>query len=539
MSSLIAVQHETTLATRDLPSYAANGCARLYDAFDVDFSVIDGQTGELTHRAPGQPLTDAGGWQPLCGVVLKRGAPAIVAYEEPLAILAIPMLEERPWVAVALFLTRPLRLGDDLSEVISRWGLSLTPLASWAKAQTCWPAHALERLAATLIAQAKASDYAARMEQENQGLAHHLAASYEEITLLHRLTQNLKLSQRDEDLARTTLEWLEEVIPAELLAIELLPVAAEGSSASHTLRTKPQLLTVGETTISRERILKLTEYLRDEVSRRPVVLNRPSVVRADWPFPEVRELTMVTLAEGRNLFGWALAINHRHGSEFSTEEATLMSSVGAILGIHSGNAELYRQQAELMAGVVRALTSAIDAKDPYTCGHSDRVARIAVRLAEELHVDPKALDRVYLAGLLHDIGKIGVNDAVLRKAGQLTAEEYEHVQAHPSIGHRILGDLKRLEDVVPIVLHHHEAWDGSGYPGRLKGEEIPLLARIISVADAYDAMGSDRPYRLGLPDEKIEAILRAGAGKQWDPQVVAAFFAAVDDLRRLVHRGAE
>lgn len=539
MSAQTSTQQKTTPSVEDLPGYATNGCARLYDAFDVDFSVVDGQTGDLAYRAPGQPLTDAGSWLPLCAAVLKRGTAAIIAYEEPLAILAIPMLKERPWVAVALFLTRPWRLGDDLSQVIANWGLSLTSPASWAKSQACWPAHALERLAAAVLAQSKASEHAARMEKESRGLSRHLAASYEEITLLHRLTQNLKLSQSAEDLARTTLEWLEEVIPAELLAIELLPVAGEGQLSGHAARTTPQLLCVGQTAISRERILQLTEHLRDDVSRRPVVLNRPSVVRAGWAFPEVRELTMVSLAEGRNLFGWALAINHRHGCEFSTEEATLMSSVGAILGIHSGNTELYRQQAELMAGVVRALTSAIDAKDPYTCGHSDRVARIAVRLAEELHVDAKALDRVYLAGLLHDIGKIGVNDAVLRKAGKLTAEEYEHIQGHPSIGHRILGDLKRLDDVIPIVLHHHEAWDGSGYPARLKGEQIPLLARIVAVADAYDAMGSDRPYRKGLPDEKIEAILREGAGKQWDPQVVSAFFAAINDLRKLVHHGAE
>src|SRR5206468_868648 len=133
-----------------------------------------------------------------------------------------------------------------------------------------------------------------------------------------------------------------------------------------------------------------------------------------------RELVIVSLCEGENCFGWLAAFNHTQGEEFGTIEANLLSSVAAILGIHSGNSELYQQQREFFAGVVGALTSAIDAKDPYTCGHSDRVARVAVRLAEELGCDKKQLDTIYLSGLLHDVGKIGIDDNVLRKPAKLT-----------------------------------------------------------------------------------------------------------------------
>ena len=154
--------------------------------------------------------------------------------------------------------------------------------------------------------------------------------------------------------------------------------------------------------------------------------------------------------------------------------------------------------------MVRALTSAIDAKDPYTCGHSDRVARVAVRLAEELGCDRKLIDTIYLSGLLHDVGKIGIDDNVLRKPGKLTDGEYEHIKTprrdrlpHP-------GDIKQLDEVLPVVLHHHEQWDGRGYPQGLAGKEIPLLARIVAVADSFDAMASDRPYRQGMPDEKLD-----------------------------------
>ena len=234
------------------------------------------------------------------------------------------------------------------------------------------------------------------------------------------------------------------------------------------------------------------------------------------------------MAEGENCFGWLVAFNHSRGGEFGTVEASLLSSVGAILGIHSGNSELYQQQREFFAGVVRALTSAIDAKDPYTCGHSDRVARVAVRLAEELGCNRKQVDTIYLSGLLHDIGKIGIDDNVLRKPGKLTEAEYEHIKTHAEIGYKILKDIKQLDDVLPVVLHHHEQWDGKGYPHGLAGDAIPQLARIVAVADAFDAMGSDRPYRKGMPDEKLDAILRDGAGKQWDAAVVEAFFRARD-----------
>jgi putative nucleotidyltransferase with HDIG domain len=241
----------------------------------------------------------------------------------------------------------------------------------------------------------------------------------------------------------------------------------------------------------------------------------------------------VSLAEGDNLFGWLAIFNHVDDEEFGTVEASLLSSVAAILGIHSGNIDLYRQQAETMAGIVRALTSAIDAKDPYTCGHSDRVARVAVRLAEELGCDTESVRSIYLSGLLHDIGKIGISDHVLQKPGKLSHDEYEHIKQHVVIGHKIMLDLGKLGELLPVILHHHESWDGGGYPRQLDAENIPLLARIVAVADAFDAMGSDRPYRKGMPDEKLDEVFRTGAGQQWDPNVVKAFFRVRTDVREI------
>jgi HD-GYP domain-containing protein (c-di-GMP phosphodiesterase class II) len=162
---------------------------------------------------------------------------------------------------------------------------------------------------------------------------------------------------------------------------------------------------------------------------------------------------------------------------------------------------------------------------------------VAVRLAQELGCDNETIKTIYFSGLLHDIGKIGINEDVLRKPGKLTPEEFEHIKTHVLIGYRILADLRSVSPMLPVVLHHHESWDGSGYPHGLAGEDIPYLARIVAVADSYDAMASDRPYRSGMADEKLDEIIRAGAGQQWDANVVKAFFRARDDIRAISGRG--
>ncbi len=190
-------------------------------------------------------------------------------------------------------------------------------------------------------------------------------------------------------------------------------------------------------------------------------------------------------------------------------------------------------QAELFTGFLQALLSTVDAKDHYTAGHSHRVARIAACLARQMGLSSAQRDTLYLAGLLHDIGKIGIDDRVLNKPGRLTPEEFDQIKQHPQLGYDILQSVKQLECVLPAVLHHHEAWDGSGYPHGLEGNNIPQLARILAVADALDAMSSARPYRSQvLSNQKIDVILRQGAGRQWDPEVIDAFFAVSQEIRR-------
>lgn len=181
--------------------------------------------------------------------------------------------------------------------------------------------------------------------------------------------------------------------------------------------------------------------------------------------------------------------------------------------------------------VVTSLASAIDAKDEYTKGHSTSVSRYSEALARALNLPEKDVERIKLGALLHDIGKIGIPETVLKKPSRLTDEEWEIMKQHPTIGaEKVLMPNESLHDLIPIVKYHHEHWDGSGYPEKLKGEEIPLAARIVSVADAYHALISDRPYRKGMSNEKACEILRVGAGIQWDRNLVREFINISDSL---------
>ncbi|MFC2071835.1 HD domain-containing phosphohydrolase [Chloroflexota bacterium] len=172
---------------------------------------------------------------------------------------------------------------------------------------------------------------------------------------------------------------------------------------------------------------------------------------------------------------------------------------------------------------ITALAYALEAKDKYTSGHSQRVADIAVAVAKEMRLPQKIIDRVKLAGLLHDIGKIGVRESVLSKSGGLTDKEFQHIQKHPEIGEHILAPIADDEEILRLVRGHHERYDGSGYPDQLKDTQILLAARILAVSDAYEAMTSERPYRKAMGDKAASAEIERGRGTQFDPEVADAF----------------
>lgn len=187
-----------------------------------------------------------------------------------------------------------------------------------------------------------------------------------------------------------------------------------------------------------------------------------------------------------------------------------------------------RQNQELFLETIRTLAAAIDAKDPYTRGHSERVASYSMAISRHLGLTQEEVFRVHIAAILHDVGKLGVRDGILNKPGGLSDEEFEVMRQHPAIGAQIMSPIRMLKDIIPGIRNHHETWDGTGYPDRLKGDEIPMVARIIGVSDTFDAMTTTRPYQQAMTLDYVLAKMRSMVGSRFDPLVIDAFMAAVE-----------
>jgi putative nucleotidyltransferase with HDIG domain len=213
---------------------------------------------------------------------------------------------------------------------------------------------------------------------------------------------------------------------------------------------------------------------------------------------------------------------------FDRDDIENAEKLTAQMSIALENAKLYEDVKDLFLSTVRALAHAVDAKSPWTRGHSERVTEYAVALGKEVDLPEKELERLELAGLLHDIGKIGTYDVVLDKPEKLTDEEFELVKKHPAKGEEILLHIKQMRDILPAIRHHHEKVDGTGYPDGLKGDEIPLHAKILCIADSYDSMTADRPYRPAPGKEYAISELNKYAGSQFDSTLAKAFLGILE-----------
>ena len=210
-------------------------------------------------------------------------------------------------------------------------------------------------------------------------------------------------------------------------------------------------------------------------------------------------------------------------SEATSGDTQLLDAIAGFLGALHENAARFIEQKNMFIGSLEAVSTALDAKDRYTHGHSERVAWLGTQLAEAVGLDAEEVERIRIAGLVHDVGKIGVPEAVLCKAGRLTDDEFDQIKKHPRIGYNILKGIPNIDDVLDGVLYHHERWDGRGYPENKAGEAIPLYGRILAVADTFDAMSSTRSYRQAMPREKVLEEIANCSGSQFDPALTDPF----------------
>ncbi len=368
-----------------------------------------------------------------------------------------------------------------------------------------------------------------------QALSISLSKSYDELALLRQISDKMRITKDPQTFFSGLVNDLLDLLDAGFLVLFW-------GSEEQIAVDKPEIVIAGDIPGDLQGLDLLWHRAKSLlVENKGNVLLDSGVdgpFRYQWP-SSISSILAVPLHREQKNLGAMVAINKNNGAgkannsdfpgnekvkpeDFNNIDAKLLASVGNQIVVYLENFRLYRDMQELLIGSLRALTSSIDAKDPYTCGHSERVALISRFLAQSQNLSDDQINDVYLTGLLHDVGKIGISESVLRKKGRLSREEYESMKKHPLIGADILSGIKQMAHVVHGVVTHHENYDGTGYPHQLVAHQIPLAGRIVRIADSFDAMINDRTYRSALPLEAALAEIRRFSGTQYDPVLADA-----------------
>jgi HD-GYP domain-containing protein (c-di-GMP phosphodiesterase class II) len=358
-----------------------------------------------------------------------------------------------------------------------------------------------------------------RSHNENQGviedIGRELADSYEEINLLYTITGSMNSVNHPERFIELVCDELLKNMPYGWVGVQL-------RTGDRLPRPGNELLHIGETLLDEHQLSSIVAAMTCDISP-----GNPLIAHSgDQISQRLGDGTIVVPIENDgNVIGILIAAE-KQGSDttVSSVDVKMLSATASQLGIFLENALLYEDLNATFLGTLEALTASIDAKDRYTCGHSQRVALLTSQLAQAAGVPDEQVDRYRIAGLVHDIGKIGVPESVLLKKGQLTDDEFKTVQQHPEIGARILRDIPQMSDILSGVLHHHERFDGEGYPHGLSREDIPLVARIIAIADTFDAMSSSRTYRDAMTRASVLDEMKQSIPGQFDPALAEIFF---------------
>ena len=289
-----------------------------------------------------------------------------------------------------------------------------------------------------------------------------------------------------------------------------------------------------------EAVKKITLSMGEGIAGWVAKTGKPLVVNAPGKDPrffkgvdertefKTRNIICVPVKVKERVIGVLEAINKKRGEKFDHGDTSLFVSLADQVAIALDNARLYQELEEMFFQTAESLADAIEKRDPYTGGHTQRVTSYSMAIAKHLQLNPSEKKCLKIASVLHDIGKIGIEDQILRKPEPLNPEEYNTIKLHAKMGAEILQHIRQLRDIIPGVKYHHEQMNGKGYPDGLKGEETPIIAKIVAVADTYDAMTTDRPYRKGLKKEVAVEELKRFSGIQFDREVVEAFIKAYE-----------
>ena len=449
-------------------------------------------------------------------------------------LAACPYVERKQVVGIIALAAKSdtFDLGESVLHACGRHSIDATWLQQQADALPGYGRDAIARQAGQLVTMLRDLLRLEGMGEELNNLSEQLATTYEELSLIYQISSGMRVNRRSADFFEQTCRDVLEVMNVQAMGV----VLAGDASA------RPDPILYGPLTVPDPVLRRLAAQLLPLLHHRKSALLVNDLSADDsfsWLRPYASRLLAVPLQRQEQVLGGLFVLNKPSG-EFDSVDSKLLNSIANECAIYLENSILFADVHGLMMGLLHSLTSAVDAKDAYTCGHSERVALLSRNLAIGIGRPDAEVDQIYMAGLLHDVGKIGVPEAVLQKTGRLTPEEFEQMKTHPQIGARILADVKQIKALVPGVLHHHERYDGKGYPSGLAGAEIPLMGRIICLADCFDAMTSNRTYRKALPLEVALTEIRRCAGTQFDPSLAEAFLrTGPDALRELLRNHAE
>jgi len=468
--------------------------------------------------------------------VLRGKTPQQMTAETGCSVVALPIRRRRRMIgsAVACFPVRAMLDEEHLARMCDRLQLDRTVTAGFAR-EACSRTVISPDQAVCLLEHMLDTELACQTSaQELVNLSANLAATYEELSLVYRISGSMQVTQDPQAYVQNVCDELIEVMGVKAAVAIIYDAGFEDD--------RDMILTAGDCGLSDDQLVLLADkYLvpRFGDENRGVVDNGFSHAESGWPADVVGRLVAVPLVADGPASGVLIGID-KLDDEFNSIDLKLLRSIGSQSAVFLANSRLYGDLEDLLMGVLHALTATIDAKDPYTCGHSRRVSLISRRLAEKCEFEPQHIERIYLVGLLHDIGKIGVPEATLCKKGKLTEEEYTQMKSHPMLGAKILGGIKQLDEVTPGILCHHERPDGRGYPRGLDGNGLPIDGLIVGLADSFDAMTSDRTYRKALPLETVRNEIAANSGTQFAPALVDEFLSwDLEALLAELHRPAE
>lgn len=323
-----------------------------------------------------------------------------------------------------------------------------------------------------------------------------------------------------EKIVNTVITRMREVFNYDFVSVTLFDSKGENPAKTFTGSSKPDILAFADnmeiTPKEMEKFIDNKEILSISVKEDLP----PHLV----PFAKggIKSFVVLPLFLKQNLAG-VIALGSLDLSEPIQEDLSQVRQLADQVAVALSNAQLIEDLDSLNWGTLTALARTVDAKSPWTAGHSERVTEMALKIGRVLGLTPDELENLHRGGLLHDIGKIGIPISILDKPGKLIDEEYQSIKEHPDMGARILEPIAAYAQVVPMVLQHHERFDGKGYPGTIAGENLSLGARILAVADVYDALISDRPYRAGMEPGRVIEIIKQEEGSQFDPKVVQGF----------------